>query len=134
MIGYSAVLVIMVSVLTTLLFTRDPMRVAVLRAPGTTFQTDADGHISNLYNVKFSSRIFQDFTPEVRLLSPKNGTVKQIGSAPLLKGGDVAQSTILVSLPEEEITGLKVPIRIGVFKDGKLVEETETTFFGPVKK
>jgi cytochrome c oxidase accessory protein FixG len=134
MIGYTAVLLIMMGVVFALLFTRDPMRVAVLRAPGTTFQTDAEGNISNLYNIKFSSRTFHDFSPEVRLLSPKEGKITRIGSAPLLKGGDVAQSTILITLPEAQITGLKVPVRIGVFKEGKLVEATETTFFGPVKK
>lgn len=130
-IAYSSVLVVLVTVLSVLLFTRSPMRVAVLRAPGTTFQTDANGNVSNLYTVKFSSRIFFDFTPEVKLLSPEKGTVKIIGTPPLLKGGDVSQTTVLVTLENDDIKGMKVPITIGVFKDNELIEKVETTFFGP---
>jgi cytochrome c oxidase accessory protein FixG len=132
-IAYSSILVILVSVVTTLLLTRSPMRVAILRAPGSTYQTEADGDISNIYTIKFSSRIFDDFTPEVRLLKPE-GKLKVIGSMHELKGGDVGQATVLVTLEKEKIQGIKVPITLGVFKDNKLIEKSEITFFGPINK
>lgn len=132
-IAYSSILVILVSVVTTLLLTRSPMRVAILRAPGSTYQTEPNGNISNIYTIKFSSRIFDDFTPEVRLLKPE-GKLTLIGSMHELKGGDIGQATVLVTLEKEQIQGIKVPITLGVFKDNELIEESEITFFGPVNK
>lgn len=130
--AYSAILLVILSAITVLLATRSPMRVSLLRVPGTTFQTQPDGRISNLYQVKFSSRVFASFSPELRLLYPK-GELKIIGSLPVLQGGDVAQTTVLLILEKEQMRGIKQDIRIGIFKEGELLEEVHSTFLGPIR-
>jgi len=130
--AYSAILLLMLGVITVLLATRSPLRVNLLRVPGTTFQTQPDGRVSNIYQVKFSSRIFADFAPELQLLQPQ-GELKIIGSAPVVEGGGVTQTTLLVILQKEQLHKLKENITIGVFKDGEKLEEVHTTFFAPSK-
>lgn len=133
MAAYTGVLVIMLGAISVLMVTRDPLRVSILRVPGTTFQEQSDGNISNIYQVKFASRVFHDFTPEIRLLSPA-GKIQLIGSPVTVEGGEVAQSTFLVILDKSQLHGLKESIHIGIFKDNKLMTEQSTTFFGPVPK
>ena len=133
MIAYSSMLAIITTVISVLLITREPIKINVLRVSGTTFQTQPDGKISNLYQVKFSSRIFHDFTPELRLIQPK-GKLEIIGSAPVVKGGEVTQLTMLILLDQKQIHGLKEPVKIGVYNGGKKLTEVKTTFFGPVDK
>lgn len=131
--AYTAVLTVIVAAIVVLLATRSPLRVSLLRVSGSTFQTQPDGRISNLYQVKFSSRVFADFAPELRLLHPE-GELKIIGSLPTVPGGGTAQTTLLLLLDPQQLKGLKEDVTIGIFKDGEKMEEVHTTFLGPIKK
>lgn len=133
MLAFSAVLVAIMGAIVLLLATRSPIRVSVLRVPGTTYQEQPNGKISNIYQIKFSSRIFEDFSPELRLLSPA-GKLEVIGPAPSVKGGEVSQNTLLVTLQKEQIHGLREPLEIGIYKNGEMVEKVTTNFFGPVNQ
>lgn len=130
--AYSAVLLLIITVISILLYTRDPLRVQVLRVPGSTFQMQADGRISNIYQIKFSSRIFQEFRPDIRLLRPK-GEIKIIGEQPIVEGGESAEATVLVILPPSELHELKENIQLGIYKDDELMVKQESTFFAPIK-
>lgn len=131
--AYTSVLVIILVAISVLLFTRQPLRVSILRVPGTTFQTQPDGRVSNIYQVKFTSRVFQDFAPEIKLLEPQ-GEIQVIGSKPHVKAGEIAQSTVLVILDRSQLHSLKEKIKIGVYKDGEIMTEQNTTFFAPIEK
>lgn len=131
--AYSTVLLIILVVISIMLFTRGPIRVSVLRVPGTTFQMQSDSQISNIYQVKFSSRVFEDFSPEIRLLEPQ-GKIEIIGRKPFIPGGEVVQSTMLVVLDKNQMSGLKENIKIGVYKDDELIAVQNTTFLGLIKK
>jgi cytochrome c oxidase accessory protein FixG len=132
-VAYSIVLGIIIIIISILLITRQPVKVEALRVPGTTYQTRPDGKISNLYQVKFSSRMFHDFTPELRLVQP-TGELEIIGSAPLVKAGDVTQLTMIVLLDKDQIHGLKEKATIGIFNENEKITEMKITFFGPVDK
>jgi len=54
-VGYSALLIILLTVLTVLLFNRHPVDVTILRTPGMIYQEQPGGIISNLYSVKLTN-------------------------------------------------------------------------------
>lgn len=131
--AYISVLLLILTAIGVLSLTRSPIRSSLLRIPGSTYQTLPDGRIGNLYQARFSSRVFTDFSPELRLLNPQ-GELRIIGSAPVLRGGGVTQSTLLVILDKEQLHGIHEDITVAIYKDGEKLEEIHTTFWGPVDK
>lgn len=128
--AYSAVLVILLCVLGYLLATRTPLEATILRSPGTTFQTQTDGRISNIYNIKLANKTSETMSVDIRLLSHE-GEIRMIGHMPILGGGDVAQATLLLLMNRQDLKGMTTPVSIGIYHRDELLETCESTFFGP---
>lgn len=131
-IGYTAVLVVLLTVLTYLLASRNDIQTTVLRAPGTLFEEKAGGMISNLYTVKVVNKTFRDIPIELRLHSP-SGRLTVIGSAMVAPTGDLAQTALFIEIPRAALAGVNTPVEIGVYSGGTLMQTIRTTFMGPGK-
>lgn len=129
--AYSAVLFLLLVLLGILLATRRDFDVHVARMRGTTYQEQSNGDISNFFTLKLMNKSFHTFHPQIRLLQPEGGTLRIIGTAPELEGGSSAEVNIMLSFPAAQVKGVKMPVRIGVFKDDTQVDESEMVFFGP---
>ncbi len=129
-IGYSAVLITLVAVLSILMLTRKPIEVSILRTPGVLYQETEDGMISNLYNLKIVNKTFEDKEISLKLVSPR-GTIEMVGGGLHVPRGDVAQTAFFVKLPEDKIQYLNTPVRIQVYVDDKLLQQQQTSFLGP---
>ena len=57
---YSVLLVLLLTIFTTLLFTREDIKVNVLRSPGKIYQEMPDNKFSNLYHVKLVNNTFDE--------------------------------------------------------------------------
>ncbi len=132
-IGYTAVLTVLIAVLTILLIRRTPLDVTVLRTPGMMFQELPDDRISNVYDVKVLNKMFNDVPVNLRLLAPA-GEVEIVGGPLVAPSQAVMQSKILVVLPQDGIHRMSTPITIGIFADTVLIQKISTTFLGPVKQ
>ena len=130
MAAYSAVLLVLLSVLGYLLATRAPLEATILRSPGTTFQTQNDGRISNLFNIKLANKIYQPMAVDIKLLSHE-GEIRVIGHLPVLAGGEVTQATLLLLMNPKDLKGMTTPVKIGVYHGNELLGICESTFFGP---
>lgn len=132
-IGYSTILLLLISALTFLLANRAPLEATILRTPGVLYQETPDGKVQNLYNIKVVNKTFdrkeitlklKDRTGELMLVSGQTLPVPEDG---------LAETAFFVRLPRSELTRANTIIHIEVFESGNLVETVQTAFMGPAK-
>ncbi|MCB0305552.1 MAG: cytochrome c oxidase accessory protein CcoG [Calditrichaeota bacterium] len=132
-IGYSTILVLLVSALTFLLANRAPLEATILRTPGVLYQETPDGKIQNLYNIKVVNKTFDPKEITLQLKDRTGDLILVSGQAlPVPKDG-LAESAFFVRLPRSELTRANTIIYIDVLEGGNLVETIQTAFMGPAK-
>ncbi len=130
---YSGVLTGLISLFLYLVFTRCDVETSFLRAPGSMFQTTADGKLENLYTVKVVNKTMHDIPVELRLQNIQ-GNVKVMGAADLTApAAKLVQTSVLVELDPQIVKGANTQLKIGVYSKGKLLETVNTSFVGPRK-
>ncbi|HEY8510614.1 MAG TPA: cytochrome c oxidase accessory protein CcoG [Cyclobacteriaceae bacterium] len=132
-IAYAFVLLALLGVIGYLVFTRSVIETTILKVPGTLYQRTEAG-ITNLYNIEFVNKTFEDKTLELRIQSPTSAVLQQSGEKELIVPAEgILKSVVIIQIPESEITETKSHVRIGVYADGELIESLKTTFIGPIK-
>ncbi|MBC5992298.1 cytochrome c oxidase accessory protein CcoG [Pontibacter cellulosilyticus] len=130
--GYTAVLVILLTALTALLITRDEAEATILRTPGQLYQKTAQGHIKNLYNISVINKTNHDMPLTLKLMD-KEGKIKVIGNELILPAQGIAEGVFFTEIAKEQLTSMNSEIEIGVFHGDELITTTETKFLGPAK-
>lgn len=129
--GYTAVMVVLLGILSWLLVSRTDVGVDILRTPGQLYQEQPNHQMSNLYNYKLLNKTFKN--KEVTLKPENfNGTIKLVGEEKLVipKEG-YATGTMFIYINNDAITQRKTKLRIGVYEDGKKITTIHTSFLGP---
>ncbi|GAB5557070.1 MAG: cytochrome c oxidase accessory protein CcoG [Schleiferiaceae bacterium] len=132
--AYSTVLLGLLVLMGFLLSSRPTLDTTILRAQGMLYQERENNEISNLYTYHVINKSTEERTYDFVLLSPEGGRVefagvpnKEIGLAEKKEG------SFFIFLPEDQLTGSKTEIVIGL-KDGEeIVERIKTNFNGPRK-
>jgi polyferredoxin len=132
--GYSVVLTALVSLLLYFIITRADIDTTVLKAPGTLYSKTEDGQITNVYNIEFVNKTFDDVSLDVRVESPEAASLLKIGDQNILvpKEG-ILKGLFMIKLPEEEIKSMKMNVVLGIYQDGKKIESANARFIGPIK-
>lgn len=130
--GYSGVLMVLVGLLTFFLTTRSDIEATALRVPGQLYQKTDDGRISNLYNIQFVNKTFEEITLELR---PEDfdGTIEKIGEGKIVvPANGLYESVFFIKVSQDKVTEPSTTFRIGLYSNGELVEKVKTKFLGPV--
>lgn len=134
-IGYSFVLLALLGVLGFTLATRSDVKTTVLKVPGTLYQKTADGFITNLYNIEFVNKTFDDITLETRIESPSTAVLEKAdGKQIVVKAEDLVKNIIFIKIPEKDVISARTIIRLGIYQNGKRIETLKIKFIGPVTK
>jgi polyferredoxin len=127
---YIVVLLVLLTVLGILIFTRSDVQVTVLRARGALFQTMPDGQISNLYTVRILNKTAQELPVDLRLESPA-GSLAVMGQGRLTVAPKKAsENSVLIELPPATVHGT-IPVVLGVYLNGQKLQTIKTSFVGP---
>lgn len=129
--AYTAVLIVLVGVLSTLIIMRTDTETTLLRTPGMLFQTQPDGRISNLYAIKTMNKTHHDLPIRLELMNVQ-GEIKLIGKVMDLKAGELGQGELFIVLANDQLEGMKTKLVIGVYCGDKLLEKVKTSFVGPI--
>lgn len=129
-IGYSAILVILLSVFITLLTMRSDLETTILRQRGTLYQTLPNDVYSNIYELKIINKTFDEMEYELRLLAPK-GELVPLGIMETVPPQDLAEGRFLIKLPENQLTGLQTELTFGIYVNGEQIETVTSGFIGP---
>jgi cytochrome c oxidase accessory protein FixG len=129
LIAYISVLVGLLIFLNFLLFSRTDVEATILRTPGMLYQEQPNDQISNLYNIKVVNKRREKFPIEIRLLSHKGKIVMAAGDM-IVNPAASTEGVFFVYLNRSDVKG-EIPIQLGVFSNGKLIEKIDLTFVGP---
>ncbi|WP_306416739.1 cytochrome c oxidase accessory protein CcoG [Fulvivirga maritima] len=78
--AYSVVLVLLLSFFGFSLATRSEIETTVLKVPGQLYQRTDDGHITNLYNIQFVNKTFEDMTLELKVEDEPDAEISKVGA------------------------------------------------------
>jgi cytochrome c oxidase accessory protein FixG len=134
-IGYSIVLVVLLSILGFALSTRSDIELTLLKAPGTIYQKTDDGYITNLYNIEFVNKTFDPVTLEAKIESPESATLEKVGDQHInIPAEGILKGVYFVKIPTTSITEMKTTVKIAIFHEGNKIETLEAKFIGPIHK
>lgn len=131
-IGYSTVLLALMSVFGYLMIIRTEVEATVLRTPGLMFQKNVDGTISNLYNIEIVNKTYQNKAFTLKINYPK-ATIKLIGKPLSTQKGEMAKGAFFINIPEKLIKENNTKIEIEILSDNKIVDKVKTSFMGSVQ-
>jgi polyferredoxin len=130
LMGYCAVLLVLLSILGVMIFTRADIEATVLRAPGSLFQKMADGRFSNLYTLRVLNKTSQALPVALRLENLP-GEILVMGGKLEVPAQDLLENSILVELNPDTMKSGTTPVVIGVYSRGKRIQTINTSFIGP---
>lgn len=133
-IGYSTVLIVLISILSFVLATRSDVEMTVLKVPGTLYQRN-NGFITNLYNVEFVNKTFNTISLQLTVEDSKFAELVNVDGKPIvLPAEGFSKGVYFIKIPESKITNARTTVTLGIYQDGKLIETTSVKFIGPVSK
>lgn len=132
-IGYSIVLVALVSILTYFLAMRSDIDVTILRTPGVYFQEQPDNFISNLYDVKALNKTFLDLPLSFRL-KDVDGSIRVLGDSLIPKSQEASAAKLFVLIKRDRIKAMNTPIGIEILSGDRLIATAQTSFLGPAQR
>jgi cytochrome c oxidase accessory protein FixG len=132
-IGYTAVLILLLTLLTGLLVTRSDFELSIFRTPGIMFQEQPNNKISNLYDLKIINKTFETLPAKLELQNIE-GEIKIIGSDLIVEPQGVEEAKFLVILDKDKIKVMNTPIEIAVTKENEIIDVIKTSFLGKVSK
>jgi len=132
-IGYSLVLVVLVSTLTYFIATRSDIDVTILRTPGMYFQEQPDDYISNLYDVKAVNKTFGPLPLSFKLRNV-DGTIRVLADSLILRSQEANAAKLFVLLKRDQVKAMNTPLDVEVYSGDRLVGVVQSSFLGPVRK
>ena len=132
-IGYSAVLLLLVTVLSTLLAFRTDVETTILRTRGQLYQDMGDNRTGNLYNIAVVNKTYHDLPLELRVKN-LDGTINYVGNElDRVKLDSIATAEFFLVIDNSQLRGMKTPVVFEISSDGKVLEEIKSNFLGPVE-
>lgn len=132
-IGYSAVLVLLIGILVVSLGSRSDVETTMNRTRGTLYQQTDDNHISNLYTLQIVNKTINDY-PLTLKLADSSGRIKMVGTDQVvLKRQGIYDGALFIEIPKDQLSGMKNKITVEVWSGDKLLDTEQITFLGPMK-
>lgn len=130
--GFTAILVVLVGLLSGMLFLRSDLDATVLRLPGQLYEAKAENMISNVYTFKLINKTTADFEDiHFRLLS-HDGKIESVTHKNIqVPGKGLAEGTLFIEINKAVLQGEKNDVEIGIYSGNTLLETTNTNFMGP---
>jgi cytochrome c oxidase accessory protein FixG len=134
-IGYCIVLMALAGLLGFVLATRSAVETTVLKVSGTLYQRTDDGYITNLYNVEFVNKTFDEVTLQAKIESPATAQLLRVDGKPILVPAEgIMKGVFFIKIPQADVHSARTIVRLGIYKDGKQIEKLKVKFIGPVSK
>lgn len=132
---YGAILLILISVFSYLVITRPDVSISLLKTPGQLFLENADGSVSNLYNVDLLNKTFDKQVIKLIAHTPTQAVIKLMdgSSSIVIEKGESKKAILMVTIPSKQISKNKIKINVNVEANYKIVNSIETNFIAPVR-
>lgn len=127
---YSAVLIILLSILVGLLVTRSKFDSTVGRVPGQILQENKDGTISNIYRIKIVSK--SGFTEPYHIeVDNPVAHIEYVGKRlDSLKSGLESEETFFIKIPRESVTKRELDLKLLIKSGDEIIQTKKIRFIG----
>jgi cytochrome c oxidase accessory protein FixG len=133
-LGYSLVLIALVGLLSFALATRSDVETTVLKVPGTLYQIEP-GFVTNLYNVEFVNKTFDEMEVTIKVESPEFASInKADGKSISIPAGGLLKSVYFIKIPDSQVSRASTTVRLGIYENENRIETVKVKFIGPVTK
>lgn len=131
-VGYTVVLLIMISVFTYTILTRVPLDVTVERDRTQLYVTTEDGYIDNVYSLHVANMSRDSHAITIEVMGMENVQLIAEGDY-VLEGGEIRRFSIRVRSPADSITQVSTPLEFSIqAKDNAQISaRVESRFLGP---
>tara|TARA_R110000868_G_scaffold1211_2_gene9344 strand:- start:64863 stop:66317 length:1455 start_codon:yes stop_codon:yes gene_type:complete len=128
--GYSGVLLVLVSVFFVLMGMRSDLETTILRERGTLYQELPNNRYSNIYSIKVINKTFDEIDYDLELISPP-GEIVSLGLMNTVQGQSLVEGRFMIQLSKDDLSGLQTELIFAVLSNGKQIETVKTGFIGP---
>lgn len=131
--GYTVVMVLLIASFVGLLVTRTDLEATVTRFRGMTYQEREGGVVSNLYEVTFINKTFDNQQVE---LVPEDEfyQIEVVGHTNWnLEGQSKFEGRFFLTKDQKEIRANRENITLLLLQNGEVIDKVRTSFVGPVK-
>ncbi len=125
--GYTILLVVLVSVTGVLLATRTMVEAQILRQPGSTYNLIDSTYITNFYTIQVTNKTFDTLDLEIRLKDIK-GEIKFVKEDKKVMPQKTFDGNFILILNRADLKIMNTPIYFTVYADGKEIETKKTSF------
>ncbi|MBZ0264794.1 cytochrome c oxidase accessory protein CcoG [bacterium] len=129
-VGYSAVLVLLLGVISFMLLSRNDIETSILRTPGSLYHEREADVISNLYNLKIVNKTF-DALPLRFVLRDQKGSIKLVGNDLTIAAEEVLESALFIDITRDNLPSASFQLKIDIYSGDELLETVKTKFMGP---
>lgn len=131
---YTGLCLIVLTILSILLATRNDVDATIMRTPGILFQERGTDSISNLYNIKVVNKTMKEVLLLVKM-EDGNGNIEIIGKPYITveKEGQGSGSFFVV-LPKSRIHERSTHIKLALYEGNTKITVTKTNFLGPISE
>ncbi len=133
MFAYSAVLAVLMGLLTFVLITRTDLDTTIVRTPGQLYQKLSMDRTSNLYNVKLINKTHNDIPVQIKLES-MDGEIEMIGKDILVKKEGFAEGEFFIILDNKNLVKRKTTLSVGIYSNNKKLKTIKTNFLSPIAR
>jgi cytochrome c oxidase accessory protein FixG len=129
--AYTAVIVIMMTVLCYFIFSRSDVNMTVMRGAGMLYQEQPGGYISNIYNAEIINKTKTVMAITIQPVDPAI-KVKYIQAPGNLSGRASVKTVFFVLIPASRIHKAKTTVSLQLIQNHKVMQTVKTAFVGPV--
>jgi hypothetical protein len=129
--GYSAVLIILIALLTGMLFLRTEVETSILRLPGQLYQHKGE-NISNIYTFKIINKTNADLEDVHFKLIGVKGTLKVVGKQDFkVPKQGMYNGTLFIEINQYGLDSDMTKLQIEVYNKEEKIETSTTNFLSP---
>ena len=133
MMGYSSVIMMLMTVLCYFIFSRTDMDITVMRGSGMLYQEQPNGYISNIYNADITNKSTGNRSITLRPEDP-DIKIKYIQAPSVITKGNDVKTVFFVLIPASKINSFKMDVRLQLVTGGKAIQTVTTEFVAPYNK
>lgn len=131
--AYTAVLGLLLVLVSVLFTSRSDVELLVLRSRGTLYNKVDETHINNVYNFEIINKTTKSFPVEMKVVDDF-GRIEYVGGTPpdTIREG-VTKGIFFIIVDESKLKDRKTDIEVEILSNGELIDKANTTFLGPYK-
>ena len=134
-IGYAAVLAVLMTIFSFVLFSRSEVEAIVTRVSGSQFERVDENTLANTYNYKLINKTANQQDYSFKVIEPGHASIHVAGDSVIsVPASELTSGAFLIYMKKDQLEATRTKLKIGVFEDGRLVETIDNSFSGPLIK